>query len=271
MTKLEKKLVSTVMEYYQTNGRDSLPWRKTKDPYKILVSEVMLQQTQVERVIPKYKAFLSAFPNIEALSNASLGEVLVLWQGLGYNRRAKMLHLCAKALMSEYGGMFPRSREVLKTLPGIGDYTSGAVTAFAFSSPEVFIETNIRTVYIYHFFIDKTQVTDTELLPHIEATLDRENPRVWYYALMDYGSYLKKTIGNQNRNSRHYTKQSTFKGSDRQIRGAIIRLLSKKQCTRSEVLKTLSAFEDLRVDAQLQKLIDEKMVERKRNYFRLPH
>jgi A/G-specific adenine glycosylase len=271
MKKKETKFVQTVMNYYQQNGRDSLPWRKTKDPYKILVSEVMLQQTQVERVISKYKAFLSAFPTIEVLSNASLGEVLVLWQGLGYNRRAKMLHSCAKTLMSEYSGKFPKTRTELRALPGIGEYTSGAVMAFAFSSPEVFVETNIRTVYLHHFFKDKTQVTDAELMPYIESTLDRENPRAWYYALMDYGSHLKKTIGNQNKNSLHYTKQSTFKGSDRQIRGAVIRMLTEKSLSRNKLLTKLGEFEDIRVDAQLHKLLNEQMIERKGNTYILPY
>jgi A/G-specific adenine glycosylase len=172
--------------------------------------------------------------------------------------------------MSEHSGKFPKTRTELQALPGIGEYTSGAVMAFAFSSPVVFIETNIRTVYLYHFFVDKTQVTDAELMSYIEATLDRENPRTWYYALMDYGSHLKKTIGNQNKNSLHYTKQSTFKGSDRQIRGVIIRLLVEKSLPRVSILTALSQFEDIRVDAQLENLKVEGMIIYTNNKYRLP-
>ncbi|MFM2381283.1 MAG: hypothetical protein RLZZ76_50 [Candidatus Parcubacteria bacterium] len=270
MNTAERNFVNRVKQFYKQQGRHSLPWRKTKDTYKILVSEVMLQQTQVDRVIPKYKVFLKQFPKVESLASAPLGEVLRAWQGLGYNRRAKMLHSCAKEIVESHTGRFPKDHKILVSLPGIGPYTASAVLAFACNEPVVLIETNVRTVFIHHFFSDQTDVTDAEILALVERTLDRQNPREWYYALMDYGSYLKKTVGNKNTQSSTYATQSTFKGSDRQIRGALVRLLAEKPHTRVAILKALSAFEDLRVDAQLQKLIIEKMIERKGRVYSLP-
>lgn len=270
MSKKEKQFIKTVWEYYRLHGRKKLPWRQTKDPYKILVSEMMLQQTQVERVIPKYTAFLKKFPTVFVLAKASLADVLILWQGLGYNRRAKMLHLCAREIVSTHKGKFPPSEDVLLKLPGIGPYTSSAVCAFAFNSPVTLIETNVRSVYLHHFFNDKDTVSDTEILKYVTATLDTKNPREWYYALMDYGSYIKKTFGNPNKRSAHHTVQSTFKGSDRQIRGAIVRLLSTQSTTRKGILLKLSSFEDLRVDAQIQKLKGEEMIIKKGTKYQLP-
>lgn len=271
MNQKERKFVQTVRDYYQNNGRDSLPWRKTKDPYKILVSEVMLQQTQVDRVLPKYQTFITYFPKVEALAASSLKDVLRMWQGLGYNRRAKMLQECAKTIVRDYGGRFPRSVEKLVALSGVGPYTASAVCTFSFNLPTVMIETNIRSAYLYHFFKDEYEVRDSDLLPIIERTLDREMPRQWYYALMDYGSYLKKVHGNPNKKSKHHVRQSTFKGSDRQLRGALIRLLTKRSHKRIELHTALSSFEDIRIDAQLQKLAAEGMVTTMRgDFFSLP-
>ncbi len=270
MNKNERKFVDTVMSYYQQHGRHTLPWRKTKNPYKILVSEVMLQQTQVDRVIPKYKAFLKQFPTVAALSRSSLGEVLRAWQGLGYNRRAKMLHECAKEVIKTYKGQFPRDEKVLRSLRGVGPYTASAVCAFAFNAPTVLIETNVRTVFLHHFYPHGENISDADILTKVANTADTNNPREWYYALMDYGSYLKKTVGNKNIQSATYAKQSRFEGSDRQIRGAIIRMLTTKPQARIQIQKTLSQFEDIRVDAQLQKLLDDQMVVKKGRRYQLP-
>ncbi len=218
----------TVYDYYQKYGRD-LPWRHTKNPYRILVSEVMLQQTQVDRVVPKYRLFLKTFPTFHVLAEASLSDVLCVWQGLGYNRRGKFLHESAKTIMSDHGGKFPKSPEIIEQLPGVGHYTARAVATFAYNMPEVFIETNIRTVYLHHFFKNKIDVSDTAILSYIEETLDGENPRLWYWALMDYGAWLKSEYGNANRRSVHYTKQSKFEGSNRQIRGLIIKTVLAEQ------------------------------------------
>lgn len=269
MTRKEEKFVEEVWKYYERHGRHSLPWRKTKNAYRILVSEIMLQQTQVDRVLPKYTAFIKRFPSLQVLAKASLGDVLREWQGLGYNRRAKMLHQCAQSVVQEYKGRLPSTQNELMKLPGIGHYTAGAVMAFAFQESVPIIETNIRTVFIHHFFHDDTDVCDTDIQKYVARTLDIENPREWYYALMDYGAFLKKTIGNQNSRSRHYTKQSTFKNSDRQIRGAILRLLATQNYSRIEMHKALP-YEIDRIDAQCEKLLSEGLIVLCKKQFALP-
>ncbi len=269
MTKQERTFVETVWSYYKTHGRHNLPWRKTKNPYRIVVSEVMLQQTQVERVIPKYRAFLKLFPTVDALAQAPLGAVIIAWQGLGYNRRARMLHQCARAIMSHYGGKFPTTSSELMELPGIGRYTAGAVLAFAFNTATPFIETNIRSAYLHYFFKRKTATSDAEILLRIVQTLDHKRSREWYYALMDYGASIKKTFGNPNRQSKHYTKQSRFRGSDREIRGTILRLLAHGEHTKIAIHKAL-AFESVRIDEQLGVLVREAMIVKSKNQFILP-
>jgi A/G-specific adenine glycosylase len=226
-----------IWAYYKQNKRN-LPWRKTRDPYKILVSEIMLQQTQSYRVEPKYKSFLQKFPTIQALAKASIADVLKEWQGLGYNRRALFLKKCAEKISLEYKGKFPKDLDVLCSLPGIGKATAGDILAFAWNLPTVFIETNIRSVFIHFFFADKDKVSDKEIIPLVEATLDTTNPREWYWALFDYGVLLKKTI-NPNRKSSHYTKQSKFIGSLRQKRAIVLRLILERPSTKKEVQENL--------------------------------
>ena len=216
-----------VYVHYKRYAR-SFPWRKTRDPYKILVSETMLQQTGVERVVQKYRAFLKRFPTIRALARVPLKEVLKEWQGLGYNRRAKLLRDAAKAIVAEYQGKFPKNEKILESLPGIGPYTARAVMAFAFNKPVVFIETNIRTVFLHHFFKNRTTISDSEILPYMVKMLDKKNPRKWYSALMDYGASLKKFGVRLNAKSAHYTKQSKFEGSIRQLRGRILKMALEK-------------------------------------------
>lgn len=213
-----------IYRHYRTRGR-SLAWRETRDPYRILVSEFMLQQTQVERVREKYPEFLEAFPDFAALAGANLKDVLSRWQGLGYNRRAKSLLETARAVVDSRGGELPSSREELLALPGVGAATAGALTAFAFDRPVVFIETNIRRVILHFFFPGKVSVRDSELTLLLEKALDRRSPRKWYYALMDYGSMLRRFVPNPNRKSAHYKRQSPFEGSDRQVRSWVLRLL----------------------------------------------
>ena len=235
ITRFQKK----VWDFYELNKRDSLPWRKTKDPYKILVSEMMLQQTQVDRVVPKYQAFLKRFPNAKSLAEAPLSDVLALWSGLGYNRRALFLKRASETVLSEWKGKFPKDAESLQSLPGVGPYTAKAVATFAYSQTYTFIETNIRSVFIHEFFPDAHDVSDAELFPIIEQSVDVENPREWYYALMDYGSFLKKTGANPSRKSKHHSVQSAFSGSLREIRGGILKKFNeseKKSFTKDELL-----------------------------------
>ena len=213
-----------VLAYYRDQGRD-LAWRRTTDPYRILVSEIMLQQTQVERVTEKFPLFIAAFPDFPALAQAPLGEVLAVWQGMGYNRRAIFLQKCARRIIEEFDGVLPQEPEILKTFPGIGRATAASICAFAFNQPVVFIETNIRRVFIHFFFGDSPAVDDAEILLLVKKTLYRKDPRTWYNALMDMGTDLRTMVENPNRRSRHYTKQTVFEGSDRKIRGSIIRIL----------------------------------------------
>lgn len=238
------------------------PWRKTVDPYRILVSEIMLQQTQTERVVPKYRAFLKAFPTVRALAAAPLAAVLRAWSGLGYNRRAKMLHAAARAIVAEHGGAVPKTFAELHALPGVGPYTAGAVLAFAHNIPHPIIETNIRTVYLHHFFKGKHGVTDAEILALVDATLDRTNPRRFYTALMDYGATLKRSMGNLNVRSKSYTKQSAFKGSARQLRGVLIRALGERPMG-ARALARIATVPVPQVEAQLAALAREGLVRKR--------
>ena len=267
----ERKFTETVWQYYKKHGRHDLPWRVRSHlkPYNILVSELMLQQTQVDRVVPKYRAFIQRWGSARALASAPLGEVLRTWQGLGYNRRAKYLHAATKAVTEERNGRFPRALAELRTLPGVGPYTAGAVMAFAHNKPAVLIETNIRSAYIHHFFKDVGAVSDKELIQLIEHTVDVENPREWYWALMDYGSHLKRVEGNNITQSSGYRKQSRFEGSDRQIRGFILRELSNGPVTEKTLQKNLPK-EKGRLALQLERLVREGLIEKQRRWYRLP-
>lgn len=247
----------TVWDYYSKNAR-TMPWRDNTDPYYVLVSELMLQQTQVDRVIPKFKEFVSRFPDITSLAGASLGDVISLWSGLGYNRRARFLHESAKAIVAEMGGTIPNDNEKLISLPGIGENTAAAIRAYAFNEPVVFVETNIRAAIIHHFFEDTSEgVSDAEVLEIAQNVLDTENPREWYWALMDYGSHLKKTHGNPARRSKHHTKQSAFEGSSRQIRGNVLKLLITEPMSFKELQAHIN---DDRLQTVLDQLVKEKMI-----------
>ena len=248
-----------MLAYYAAHGR-SFPWRTTNDPYSILVSEFMLQQTQTERVVEKYNRWLEVFPTVQDLAAASLVQVLEQWVGLGYNRRARFLHQCAQTIVNRYGGVVPDTPETLATLSGIGPYTAAAISTFAYNKPNAFIETNIRAVFIFFFFQDQTDISDKELFPHIQASLYTENPRLWYYALMDYGAELKKKTVNPNRKSKHYTKQSKFEGSVRQARGAVIRTLTAHKTQEYAALYANAQMEQLLFDKALEGLIREGFV-----------
>lgn len=244
-----------VWEYYRVHGRTHLPWRQDPSPYHVLVSELMLQQTQVERVIPKFNEFLKTFPTIESLAQAPLADVLIAWQGLGYNRRAKFLHEAAKGIVRH--GSFPDTKEELIQLPGVGPNTAAAILTYAFNHVCIFVETNIRTVYFHHFFSDQTDVADRQLLALVEQTVDKHNPREWFAALMDYGTYLKQQGKGHISTSRHYVKQSTFQGSARQLRGLIVRELAKGTQTIEFLAKRTH---DPRFEAIVDALVQEKLV-----------
>jgi len=262
-----RKLRTLVLAHYRTHGRHVLPWRKTRDPYKILVSEMMLQQTQVDRVIPYYKSFLARFPNVRALSEAPLSAVLRAWQGLGYNRRAKLLHEAAKAVVGEHGGRFPKTAHELERLPGVGPYTAGAVAAFAYNEDTLLIETNIRTVVLHHSFPDAVSVSDSEIREVLRKAQPKDMAREWYWALMDYGSHLKRSGIRTNHRSKGYVTQGAFKGSSRQARGAILRTLAESP--KRSLSDILGKERIEQVASELQKLMNEGLVEKYRGSYRL--
>lgn len=219
-----KAFQKKILDFGTENFRN-MPWRETSDPYAILVSEVMLQQTQVDRVILKHREFMKRFSQLKDLALAPFAQVLQQWSGLGYNRRALSLHKTAQILHKHHNDIIPQSIEELVKLPGIGLNTAAALMVYAFNQPEIFVETNIRSVFIHEFFSERDKIGDKELMPLIKKTLYKNNPRKWYWALMDYGVYLKKLHKNPSRKSKHYSKQSSFAGSNRQLRGAILNVL----------------------------------------------
>lgn len=221
-----------------------LPWRNVEDPYAVMVSEIMLQQTQVARVEKYWKRFMALFPTLDALASAETSLVLEMWQGLGYNRRALALKRTAEICSREFNGALPESQEELLSLPGIGKATAGGIMAFAYQKPSMYLETNVRTVFIHELFPGREKVSDKELEPLVWRTCSKEDPRGWYYALLDYGSYLKSTIPNPSRRSKHHTKQSKFEGSRRQKRAELVRfVLAQREASFRELVSALSDFE----------------------------
>ena len=221
-----------------------LPWRNTRDPYEILVSEVMLQQTQVSRVLNRWERFLCRFPTVDALASASSADVVDEWQGMGYNRRALALKRCADECSCYHEGTIPQDLDALLALPGIGPATAAGVRAFAFDLPGVYLETNVRTVFLHEVFPDEEKVSDRMIAPLVQQVCPDQNVRGWYYALLDYGAYLKQTVTNPSRRSKEYTRQSKFEGSRRQKRAEITRLvLAAPGISIRETLNDLNAFE----------------------------
>ena len=217
----------------------------------------MLQQTQAPRVIPKYKDFLKQFPTVADLSKAKTKDVLKAWQGLGYNRRALMLSRAASAVVTDHKNAFPKTYEALLALPGVGPYTASAIMVFAYNKPQVMIETNIRAVFIHFFFQEAKKVSDKELIPLIEKYADTKNPKQWYNALMDYGAMLKRTRVNPSRASADHVKQSTFKGSNRQVRGAIVRLYTHNHKLSKRSIQSALPYKKEIIEKQYEKLKNE--------------
>lgn len=186
------RLQQALLDWFAANRRD-LPWRHTRDPYRVLVSEVMLQQTQVDRVVPKYLAFLEAFPTLQALADAPAAEVIRLWQGLGYNRRAVNLQRAARTVIEQHGGSFPQSVEGLRALPGIGAYTAGAVACFAFERDVAFLDTNIRRA-VRRLFVgpDEAAATasDNALVELAARAVPPGHGWAWNQAIMELGATI---------------------------------------------------------------------------------
>jgi A/G-specific adenine glycosylase len=258
-----------VFGFYRKHRR-KFAWRSTRDPYRILVSEIMLQQTQTVRVMEKYGDFLERFPNVHTLAQAPQSEVLRAWQGLGYYRRARNLHRAAIAICEHHNGKVPRDPAELKKLPGIGAYTAAAVAAFAFGKAVPMIETNIRSIYLYTFCKGRTAVSDKELLHLIEQTLPRQSKGVsrlqgrrWFYALMDLGVELKRLRTGINQASKHHTRQSPFKGSDREVAAQVLKFIiaRNRPTAEQELYKTLSAA-PAKIATAVSRLVEDGLIRR---------
>jgi A/G-specific adenine glycosylase len=216
----------------------------------------MLQQTQVDRVILFYKNFIKKFPTAKKLATAPLSDALKAWQGLGYNRRAKMLHQAAKELVTRK----ITTVSELETLPGVGPYTARAVAAFAFNQDVIVVETNIRTVVIHHFFPNKKKVSDKEIEKILIEALPIGKAREWYSALMDYGAYLKRSGISHNAKSKGYTKQSKFTGSLREARGAILREYTRGVTSRTRLINLLGPLRKAQMKKALEALKKEGLI-----------
>lgn len=281
---MQTKFQNTVLKWYENNGRN-LPWRNTTNPYHILVSEVMLQQTHIERVIPKYEAFLHQFPSIEALARAPTSEVLRVWSGLGYNRRALFLQKCAQELMHEMN--FPQNEKELKKLHGIGKYTAAAILSFAYNKNVPVIDTNIHLLYKRLFYGSKS---------HIEALAKKHLPkgksRHWHNALIDIGTLfcsskhprcsdcpltiLCKTAGKKIKIEATRRKKTVvpFSQSDRIVKGSILKLLMKKNYSAATLHKKIAEMNVKRSKKKFTEILvqmqKECLVKKKRKAYTLP-
>jgi len=229
-----------IFSWWKTNRRD-LPWRRTNDPYKILVSEVMLQQTQVLRVLPKYREFIERYPTVYDLAKASPGDVLRIWKGMGYNRRALYLYKTAQEVVRIYHGIFPKDEESLTKLPGLGIYTARAIMVSAYRQNVAMVDTNIRQIITHFFFRDKPQKPAV-----IQAAADQLVPVgkswEWHQALMDFGSSkLKKIHPPMRRIGRTAEKKKSipFKESNRFYRGRIIDILRQDKIGEDQLITNL--------------------------------
>ena len=264
-----EEFLRELLDFARENKRD-MPWRHvdaddTIDPYVVLVSEIMLQQTQVPRVLPKFQEFMEAFPSVERLAAATLPDVFAVWNGLGYNRRARYLLEAAQQLA---GKTFPKTLEQLTALKGIGHNTAAAILTYSFNQRQVFVETNIRTVLLHHFFAGKTEpVHDGELRTLLEGLLLDQSPREFYWAMMDYGTHLKKLGHTHGSKSKHHSKQSAFAGSVRQLRGELMR-----RGLRAELVEVARReIADDRFDSVVAQLESEGLLEVKRGRLSLPN
>jgi len=257
LTRYGAEVFRSVIYHYYAKHMRSFPWRETTNPYHILVSEVMLQQTQTDRVLQKYLTFIERFPDFNSLALASMRDVLDSWVGLGYNRRALALKRAAQIVVFDYSGTLPCDENLLIKLPGIGRYSASAICAFACNMPTVFIETNIRMVF--RFLFRSETMTDNSILELVRQTVDADNPRDWYYALFDYGAMLKKLKPSKGYGSERKVTVP-FSGSDRQIRGAIVRkLIQYSNLTEAEIIGSL-AIDQRRLSSILSRLQQEGFI-----------
>lgn len=263
-----------VWNYYRNHGRHDMAWRHDTSPYAIVVSEIMLQQTQVSRVTVKFTSWMNRFPTWKTLAAAPVKDVLQEWSGLGYNRRALFLKRVAEAVVARKPAELPQTFEELIELPGIGPNTAGAILAYAFNKPQPFIETNIRSSYIHFFFPkSRTKIADAKLLPLIHETLTdpyiATHARKWHWALMDYGSYIKSMHPNPSRKSAHHVKQSTFKGSNRELRANILKFILAKPVTSAKIVAKFATHTETQVRKNLSSLTTEGFLIEKDGTYRI--
>ena len=259
----------TIWSYYHKHKR-AMPWRDNTSPYYVVVSEIMLQQTQVDRVMKKFPSFISHFPDWKTLAQANTKDVLTEWSGLGYNRRALFLKRIAETITKggTIEGTLPRTTKELSELPGIGPNTAGSILAVAYNISHPFIETNIRSVFIHHFFSKETRkIHDTEIIPLIEHTRVTNNPREWYYALMDYGSYIKKNMINPSRKSTHHIKQTPFKGSNRELRSKILKTIMSNPQSEQDIITAYNSYSPQKIHENLDALVREGFIQIKRRKY----
>ena len=259
---------NTLLSNFYLKEKRILAWREQIDPYHVVLTELMLQQTQVPRVQEKFPLFIQTFPTFESLAQADMVSILAKWQGMGYNRRAKYLKDIATIVENTYNGKVPEDPDLLDDMPGIGPATARSIVTYIYNKPELFIETNVRRVFIHHFFQGTSDIDDSDIYPILQKAIDTVNPREWYYAIMDYGTYLAKQVTNPNRKSKHYAKQSTFEGSKRQVRGAIIRELVKEPL-KAEALVKLLGFEKKRTYDVLKDLENERFIIKKNGKYKI--
>ena len=261
-----KEFQQKVMDWWSKNARD-LPWRNNPGPYEVLVSEVMLQQTQVSRVIPKYLEFLREFPTVEVLAASETKRLLTVWSGLGYNRRALWLRETAREIVARGG--FPQEVKDLRELKGIGPYTSRSILIFAFNKDLAAVDTNIRRVLIASGFADES-MTPKEVQAVADALLLRGRSRDWHNALMDYGS---EVLTASTTGIAPTSRQPEFRRSTRQIRGGIIRILTGTESMTSGQLYTQLGLECDKetMTSVLDQLVTEKLIEsQSRGKYRIP-
>ena len=261
-----------IWQWYASHKRDFV-WRETSNPYYILLSEMMLQQTQTHRVLPKYHLFVDTWPTLKDLSTASLTDVLYAWKGLGYNRRAKALHTIA-IKSKEYNYTLPNDETLLLTFPMIGPATSSAIRSFAYGEKSIYLETNIRRLIIHHFFATSEEVHDKQIREILALLVEHQDDvKNWYYALMDAGVHMKKMGINPNRRSSHYKKQSPFENSHRQIRSTLLFIITQEGIQKESDLIEKSVFPEDRILTALHSLEQDglihNVVREKEVYYRI--
>ena len=257
-----------VLDFYDRYGR-KFPWRETDDVYRVLLSEMMLQQTQTGRVLEKYQEFLTLWPTLEDLAQAPFDQLLDHWRGLGYNRRALNLKRCAQA-SEAYGYTLPCDEKALLARPGIGPSTAAAIIAFSYHKPVIYLETNIRRVLLFAFHPEEEAVEDRILRDDLKRLLPLAGDgKRWYYALMDYGVLLKHLVPNPNARSKGYHRQSRFEGSNRQVRGMLVHALSESGARDIQALYGMLPFEPERIDKALSDLVRDGLVSRLGRLYRI--